>query len=150
MPDREQADGMYLNLNHSGGLAVIQMTPTGRSELEVLDYISAADQTQVTITAVRMLYDPVAEAIQYDVDFDYTGDGAYAAFSADQSTGLVSIPDATITAWNGGSPSSVVFGGDSDDNSRLVVRNLVVIPEPATLLLMSAGGLAVALKRGRS
>lgn len=150
VPDRQETDGMYLNLNNSGGLAAIQMTPAGRSELEVLDYISAADQTQVTVTAVRMIYDLAGGTIQYDVDFDYAGDGTYVAFSADQSIGPVDIPAATITAWNGGSPSSIVFGGDSDDNSRLVVRNLLVIPEPATLGVIGLGSMAMVLKRRRN
>ncbi len=151
VPDRGEAHGVYLVLNQEpSGLEVIQPYPEGREELEEWSYIGDADQTQVTVTAVRMLYDPVDRTVQYGVDFNYAGDGTYAAFTADQTTDPVTIPTETMAAWDNGWPSSIVFGGDSDSNSDLIVRDMLVIPEPATMGLLGIGGLALMLRRKRS
>jgi len=107
-----------------------------------VDYNGLEDQTQVTTTAMRMTYDAGTGAIQWDLDYDYAGDGTYAAFSSDQSftSGGGTVSGSIQTAWAGGAEARIWFGGDSDTNNseHLFFRDFEVIPvpEPSSLMLM--------------
>ena len=151
VPDRGEAHGLYLNLNHQpGGLAIFYTTPSAHPDLATPAYIDDADQDQVTTTAVRMIYNPDTGTVAYAVDFEYAGDATYADFVADQTIGPVDVPAVLSTAWAEGAPARIVFGGDSDTNSRLIVRDLYVIPEPATMGLLALGGMALIRRRLRN
>ncbi len=147
VPDRQNDPGIYLGLNDDAGLAVIQMTTSGSTELDTLGYVGVNTIQPLTM-AVRFVHDAVNHTVTFSVDYNYAGDDTYAGFTAFQTIGPVAIPADTLADWAGSARASIVFGGDSDNDSDLLVYDFAVVPEPATLALLLAGA-PLALKRRR-
>lgn len=147
VPDRENHAGVYLNLNHPDGLSILQLsTASSDTKLAGTEY-SGVDTSQVTTTAVKFMHDAAADTVAFEVDYEYAGDGTYAAFTADQTVGPAVIPAATLASWAAGDARSIVFGGDSDGSSDLLVSDFTVVPEPATLALLAVAGLTLLPRR---
>ncbi len=100
-------------------------------------------------TALRMTFDSVGKTIQFDLDYAYAGDGSYAAFTSDQTTGTINIAQSVIDGWAGGANSSLYFGGTGGTEKPLTFSNFAVVPEPRAAFL-GAIGLIVLLRRRRS
>ncbi len=86
---------------------------------------------EVSTTALRMTYDAAAQTLQYDLDYAYAGDGSYAAFTSDQSTGAIPIAQSVIDGWAGGANSSLYFGGTGGTEKPLTFSNFTVILDQA-------------------
>jgi len=154
--DRKSEYGVYLVMNNenANGMSIGQMTPSGEADLATAGYSAIADTTQITDTAVKMIYDATAGTIAFDVDYDYAGDATYAVFTADQSIGPVSIGQGVLDDWAASGASSIVFGGDAGDPETgrpgvMTLSNVLITPEPQSVVLLVSALAALAFWRRR-
>jgi hypothetical protein len=115
------------------------------NQVPLLDPYPAAVTTSTH--RLRMEYDASAVQMRLIVDFDYAGGPFTADFTSDwQDVGSLNGAD----GWGGGEAASIFFGGDSDDgdlDEPTLAWDFNVVPEPATLGLVSLGGLLFLLRR---
>jgi len=158
VPDRpnnssDTNDSVFLMLNASNGdegdrLKLGTADDGSWSETIALDPYP----TSVTTSThrLRMEYDADNTRIQFSVDFDYSA----GPFAADFLGDWEDVSDlADSTGWAGGEAASIFFGGDSDDGSLdepTFAWDFTVVPEPATLTLLTLGGLGALIRRRRS
>ncbi len=98
---------------------------------------------------LRMEYDADNKQIRFSVDFDYSA-GPFASDFASGWKDVSSLADSS--GWGGGEAASIFFGGDSDDGNLdepTYAWDFTVVPEPATLTLLTLGGLGALVRRRR-